>query len=98
MRHVDTLSRYPSIYVLQSEVLVRLKKAQLKDEFVISTKELREQKQYDDFVEKGDLLFKIVNEFELFGTMCCMKKDIIKLKHEVGHFGVQKTFEFLSIN
>lgn len=96
MTHVDTLSRYPVVYAVQPELLTRLRKNQEGDDFIKSIKEILKQKAYDNFLVKGELLFKEEKGYELLVVPRTMEKEIIKLKHEQGHFGVAKTFALIS--
>lgn len=95
MYHVDALSRYVITYVLKPDIFVRLKKSQEEDDFISSIKEVLKQKQYKNFVMKGEFLFKEVDGFELLVVPRNMEKEIIKNKHEEGHFGVQKTLNLI---
>lgn len=96
MSHVDALSRYP---VLECNVVnkqkdgltTRLRKAQENDSDVKKVLDRAKTRQVDDFVVRGDLLFKEVDGDLRVVVPKSMQSQIIRQAHERGHFSIAKT-------
>ena len=89
------MSRCPSVYIVQQEVLVRIRKAQETDQFIKAVRNILADGEYENFKMKAGLLFKNTDGRELLVVPHKMEKEIIKIKHEDGHFGVKKTIHLI---
>lgn len=90
MKHVDALSRCYAIFAVENEVLARIRKAQKEDEWISTIVEILKDKSYEDFFMKDELLFKRFNGKDLLVIPKLLQKEIIRTKHEDGHFGTTK--------
>ncbi|GFS52817.1 retrovirus-related Pol polyprotein from transposon 17.6 [Trichonephila clavipes] len=90
MKHVDSLIRYPAM-VMNDTVTLRLKNAQSEDEGIVTLKALLDSGNSQDFFERNEILYKLVNGRELIVAPSGMQTEIIKIIHEKGHFFVAKT-------
>lgn len=93
MRHVDALSRNPTVYLIQERnggLIEQILKAQEKDKqlkrIFISVRD-REKK---DFIINRGILYKEDLGNSLLVVPHCMQKEVIKQEHEKGHFGCRK--------
>jgi len=50
MRHLDALSRYPVISIIENSIIVRIKEAQKYDSELKTIMEILEHKAYEDYV------------------------------------------------
>lgn len=96
MPHVDALSRNPissSMLIDESEVALtaRLRKAQEEDDEVMKLKELVLQGKTQNYLMRGNLLYKESNGDIQFVVPERMQTQIIRRTHEHGHFSVGKT-------
>ena len=95
MAHVDALSRNPLPTCMlideSNEALIsRLKKAQNEDAEVQKILNLVKQNQARDYVIRGGLLFREVDDDVLLVVPKGMHSQIIRLAHGRGHFSVSK--------
>lgn len=97
MRHVDALSRYPVMMLVDETLTARVKQAQDTDETIKVLKASLEDHPEDctDYVLKQDILFKYKDGYELLVIPECMQNEIIRRLHEKGHFSSMKTFDVL---
>lgn len=100
MMHVDALSRYPVVMVMQDilredGITERLKKAQDRDDYIKAIKKISATEEYQNFFLRNDVLYKYENGIELIVVPKSMQYEIIKKAHEMGHFGVAKTEEIV---
>jgi len=60
MKHVDTLSRYPTMAISSEDnVIVRVKNAQRNDPELCAIREVLKGKHYDDYSVRNDILYKL---------------------------------------
>jgi len=59
MKHVDVLSRYPTMAISgEDNVIVRIKMAQENDPELCAIREVLKEKHYDDYSVRNDILYK----------------------------------------
>jgi len=97
MKHVDALSKYPIMTIVDDSVALGFKQAQEKDEHLKAICKIIEDSDspYDDYFLKSGILYKIVNDAELLVVPRDMERQIIARAHERGHFAVKKTKELI---
>ncbi|GBL93950.1 Transposon Tf2-9 polyprotein [Araneus ventricosus] len=96
MRHVDALSRNPVCMIIQDSLTLQILKAQNSDENVKAIKDLLKIKnQHDDYIIKGDLLYKSIKGNDLLVVPEDMQMSLVKSAHEKGHFSVKRTEDHL---
>lgn len=96
MRHVDSLSRYPIMAISEDNTLIRLKQAQGNDDELMAIIHILQEKvSHDDYFMKGDLLYKLVDGFEVLVVPKGMQREIIRRVHEKGHFAFKKVEELI---
>ncbi|GBN00585.1 Transposon Ty3-G Gag-Pol polyprotein, partial [Araneus ventricosus] len=96
MRHVDALSRNPVCMIIQDSLTLQILKAQNSDENVKAIKDLLKIKNHhDDYIIKGDLLYKSIKGNDLLVVPEDMQMSLIKSAHEKGHFSVKRTEDHL---
>ncbi|GIX85121.1 hypothetical protein CDAR_94141 [Caerostris darwini] len=93
MKHVDALSRYPVMMIVDKTITARLKKAQLEDENICSLKQLLNSNESQEYFTKNEILYKFVGGRELIIAPSDMQTELVKLAHEKGHFSAAKTEE-----
>ncbi|GIY65180.1 reverse transcriptase [Caerostris extrusa] len=93
MKHVDVLSRYPVMMIVDDTITARLKKAQLEDENICSLKQLLNSNESQEYFTKNEILYKFVIGRELIIAPSDMQTELVKLAHEKGHFSAAKTEE-----
>lgn len=98
MKHADALSRYSVMVITTPMVNEQIKRCQLEDNEIKAIKEILKNDPYEDYFQKDDVLFKLVNGEELLVIPKSMQTHLIKVAHEEGHFGVKKTKELLERN
>ncbi|GBM92190.1 Transposon Tf2-8 polyprotein [Araneus ventricosus] len=96
MRHVDALSRNAVCMIAQDSLTLQILKAQNSDENVVAIKDLLKIKnQHDDYIIKGDLLYKSIKGNDLLVVPEDMLISLIKSAHEKGHFSVKRKEDHL---
>ncbi|GBM28379.1 Transposon Tf2-9 polyprotein [Araneus ventricosus] len=96
MRHVDALSRNPVCMIIQDSLTLQILKAQNSDENVKAIKDLLKIKnQHDDYIIKGDLLYKPIKGNNLLVVPEDIQMSLIKSAQEKGHFSVKRTKDHL---
>lgn len=95
MRHVDALSRYAIMTIQESDLILRVKEAQVNDDDFRVIFELLKEKPFDDFCERRGILYKFVKGIELLAIPKAMQTEIIESVHKKGHFSAKKTEEVL---
>jgi len=97
MKHVDALSRYPVMTIVDNSVTLGFKQAQEKNEHLKAICKIIEDSDspYDDYFLKSGILYKIVNDAELLVVPRDMERLIIARAHDRGHFAVKKTKEMI---
>lgn len=91
MRHVDALSRFPVVMVLEDCVLRKVKACQSDDEdckLVIDV--LADKGVYKDYVLRRDALYRFRDGNFLLVVPKTMQAQIVRGVHERGHMGVHK--------
>ncbi|CAL1671734.1 unnamed protein product [Lasius platythorax] len=95
MIHVDALSRYPLpcnmlIDELEESIIVRIRKAQREDANQRNIYALAVKGQCDDYVVRGDLLFRENKGDIQLVVPKCLQSQITRYVHRNGHFAVEK--------
>jgi transposase InsO family protein len=97
MMHVDALSRNPCSLIVHDPLLDRVNRAQNKDEGIKAIKMILERGEtYNDFLLRGDLLYKEEGGIQKLVIPKGMEREIIRGAHEVGHFGKKRTMKRLT--
>ena len=96
MRHVDALSRNPICMIIQDSTILKITQAQETDEHIKAIKEILQNKPYDDYLIKNNVLYKCVNGNDLLVVPEEMQMNLIRAAHEKGHFAVKRTEENLN--
>ncbi|KMQ91095.1 blastopia polyprotein [Lasius niger] len=96
MSHVDALSRNPLPACLlidesDDEITIRLRKAQNDDEEIRKIIQQTDDGKTHDYVIRGGLLFKEIDDDYCLVVPKAMHSQIIRRAHERGHFSVAKT-------
>lgn len=91
MPHVDSLSRYPTCMIIQSEFLARLIAAQREDQDI---RAIMAKPSVGKHIMKGGVLYEVCDDRDLLVIPEKMQTEVIRDAHNIGHFGVTKT-EFL---
>ncbi|GIY13489.1 reverse transcriptase [Caerostris darwini] len=65
MKHVDALSRYAVMMIVDDTITARLKKAQLEDENICSLKQLLNSNESQEYLTRNEILYKFVGGREL---------------------------------
>lgn len=91
MKHVDALSRYPTINLLSIDLMEKLKRAQQADLFIKTIMEVLKFRSYENYKICKEILFKEVNGLDLIVVSEEMQTELIRKVHENGHFAVEKT-------
>ncbi|GIY83447.1 reverse transcriptase [Caerostris extrusa] len=84
MKHVDALSRYPFMMIVDDTITARLKKAQLEDENICSLKQLLNINESQEYFTKNEILYKFVGGRELIIAPSDMQTEVVKLAHKKG--------------
>ena len=92
MRHVDALSR--EILVCHTTVTQQIKSAQEEDRFLKTLKVILKDRDYDGYILKNDLVYKVYKGDELLVIPATMEDEVIQNMHEQGH-AVRKTEDLL---
>lgn len=95
LKYADTLSRNPICMIL-TETTARIKKAQEDDPHTNLLKKMLEKGPYQDYVIEGGILCKEKDGTRLIVVPKKMQYEIIRKKHEHGHFGIIKTEELVN--
>ncbi|CAK1592439.1 unnamed protein product [Parnassius mnemosyne] len=95
LKHADTLSRNPVCLIL-TEAAARLKRAQDDDPHISLLKKMLEKEPYQDYIMERGILCKEKDGTRLIVVPKKMQNEIIRKKHDYGHFGVRKTEELVS--
>lgn len=95
MAHVDALSRYPTMLITTDSLTLQIQNAQSHDPNIQAIKEVLKTKQYDDYFIKANILYKLVDGYEVLVVPDSMQDGIIKDTHENGHFASKKVEEQL---
>lgn len=96
MRHVDALSRYPSVMVLEDSVMGNVKTSQQDDaECKLIMDILDVKSEYKDYVIRRGTLYKFNNGNFLLVVPRALQTQLIRSVHERGHFGAQKVMDVL---
>lgn len=90
MRHVDALSRYPSVMVIETGIIEHIRNAQKQDSECKLISELLKNGDYDNYVLRNDLIYKFVEGNYLLFFPKKMQREIIKSVHDNGHIGAAK--------
>lgn len=99
MKHVDALSRDFAMIVIAKDdnLVIKVKRLQQDDENIRRiTIILRNQPEYENFILRGDVLFKYISGRELLVVPKAMQTEIIRNAHENGHFATKKVEEIVS--
>ena len=94
MRHVDALSRHVVLPISESP-LTNIQQAQENDENLRAIKKILEEKTYEDYFLKNNIVYKMIDQQELLVIPENMQDEIIRSGHENGHFSIKKTTELL---
>ncbi|CAK1581582.1 unnamed protein product [Parnassius mnemosyne] len=95
LKHADALSRNPVCLIL-TEAAARLKRAQDDDPHISLLKKMLEREPYQDYIMERGILCKEKDGTRLIVVPKKMQNEIIRKKHDYGHFGVRKTEELVS--
>lgn len=91
MRHVDALSRYPTVLRIEDGIVERIKRSQGKDEFCqLIIDILSATGTYKDYEMRNDLLYKFVEGTHLLVVPKSMQKEILRGIHGIGHIGARR--------
>ncbi|XP_037806852.1 uncharacterized protein LOC119600595 isoform X1 [Lucilia sericata] len=96
MRHVDALSRHPIMIIAEDSLISKIIRLQNQDEDLKIIREILKNKpSYNEYFLKGDVLYKMSDDYELLVIPKGMYAEIIKTAHEKGHFSIKKTKELI---
>lgn len=98
MKHVDALSRDFAMIVVSKDdnLIIKVKQLQQDDENIKRiTLILQNQPDYENYILRGDVLFKYIDGRELLVVPRAMQTEIIKNAHENGHFATKKVEEIV---
>lgn len=95
LKHADALSRNPICMIL-TETAARLKKAQDDDPHTNLLKKMLEKGPYQDYLIERGILCKEKDGTRLIVVPKKMQYEIIRKKHDHGHFGIIKTEELVN--
>lgn len=91
MRHVDALSRYPSVLIIDSGVMGSIKKNQETDsECQLILEILKYNKNYKNYVVRKDILYRFDDGTYLLVLPKNMQTQVIRNVHEQGHIHAKK--------
>jgi len=93
MRHVDALSRYPVMSIIENSIIVKIKEAQKNDSELKAIMEILEHKAYEDYLLRKGVLYKYKDGPELLVLPKSMHNEVIQMAHNKGHFSVKCTEE-----
>jgi len=97
MQHVDALSRNTVCMITHDGITVKVIEAQETDENIKTIKQiLKSGGKHEDYLIKGDILYKHMNGNDLLVVPEDMQMSVIKKAHEKGHFAVKITEENLN--
>lgn len=88
MRHVDALSRV--VMQVDNRFLSVIKERQRSDEQLVAIVKILEDKPFDDYVMRSEVLMRMVNGKQLLVVPNSMQLDILRKVHDNGHFCAQK--------
>lgn len=95
MRHVDALSRNPTVLLLQANVIEMNKARQRNDEKLGAIIKALDVGSYGDFFTDHGILYKNCNGGKLLVIPSGMHNTVIRSVHEQGHFGPKKMSELI---
>jgi len=95
MRHVDALSRYPVMNIIENSIIVKIKEAQKNDSELKAIMKILEHKAYEDYLLRKGVLYKYKDGQELLVLPKSMYYEVIQMAHNKGHFSVKRTEENL---
>lgn len=90
MRHVDALSRYPAINVIEDGIVARIRNAQQEDEKCQLVRNILQTGEYKNFVIRNSLLYVFEDGDCVLVVLKVMQKEIIRSVQEKGHIAAQK--------
>lgn len=86
MRHVDALSRYPSVYAMQDDLLETIKNCQMNDPECSVIRACIEAKgTYKDYDVRREILYRVIEGTHLLVVPKPMQKQLIRTTHNRGH-------------
>lgn len=91
MHHVDALSRFPSILVLESALISQVKVRQREDKECQLILELLKNGDFEDYAMRGDVLYRFKNGNYVLVIPKVMQNQLIRSVHERGHICAAKT-------
>lgn len=95
MKHVDALSRYPVMIIQTHSAIPQIKSQQDQDTEIKVIIEILKDKQYDNYIMCGNLLYKFKDGRNLLVIPKSMETDIIQMIHEKGHIAARRTEELI---
>lgn len=95
MRHADALSRFP-IMTITSGLIPRLEAAQCDDDRIVAIRKIIEKEPYQDYVMHNELLCKYISGRTVVVVPANMKKEIVRVVHDNGHFAAAKMEEIIN--
>lgn len=94
MKHVDALSRYPMMTITtEDSIIEKIRRLQAQEDLQTIKDILKTQYDYNNYFLKGDILYKIVDDRELFVVPKGLQREVIRLAHDRGHFSTKKVKE-----
>ena len=86
MKHVDSLGKYLVMMIRDDWGFTRIKQVQSKDEELQTILNiLKDRDDYDGYFTKGNILYNLVDGYEVIVAPRGMQKEIIQLAHENGN-------------
>lgn len=96
MKHVDALSRYPAVYVLETGMLHRIRNAQSEDAECKLISDLLKNGNYKDYYERSGVIYRFVDGNYILVVPKTMQRIIIKNIHEQDHSAAHKVKAIVS--
>lgn len=91
MKHVDALSRYPVMCIIDNGAIAKIKKTQEEDDEIKLIVEILKDRKYKDYFTRNGVLYNFKERRELLIVPRTMQQEIIRSSHEKRHFAVKKT-------
>lgn len=90
MKHVDALSRMPTVMWIEDGLVAKIKAAQKQDERCKLVEKILESKSHENFTLRRGVLYKWINGAEVLVVPKKLQNEVIRSIHERGHLDAKK--------